>query len=431
MSETAPRPRSAALLERAERLMPGGVNSPVRAFRAVGGNPPFIASAEGAYLTDEDGNRYVDYVGTWGPAILGHAHPAVVEAVQTAAARGMSFGAPTAAEVEMAERVADFFPSMEMLRMVNSGTEATLSALRLARGFTGRDGIVKFEGNYHGHSDSLLVKAGSGAVTFGEPDSAGVPADLARHTITLAYNDADALRALFEARGDALACVILEPVCGNMGVIPPEPAFLEALVEVTKAHGALLIFDEVMTGFRVARGGAQERFGVKPDLTCLGKIVGGGLPVGAYGGRADVMSKISPLGPVYQAGTLSGNPLGMAAGLATLAAIDADAGFYQRLESLTAGLCAGLREIAESKGVPVQVQQVGSMFTLFFSEAPVRDFESAQAADHARFGRYHRAMLAEGIYLPPSGYEACFVSARHGEAEVEATLAAARRAIEV
>lgn len=421
--------KSKALLKRAEGLMPGGVNSPVRAFNAVGGNPPFIESAQGAWLTDADGNRYVDYVGTWGPAILGHAHPEVIAAITAAASRGTSFGAPTAAEVEMAEIVRDFVPSVEMMRMVSSGTEACMSALRLARGFTGRDGIVKFEGCYHGHADSLLVKAGSGLATFGEPSSAGVPADLAKHTYTLPFNDPAALEALFEAHGDQLSCVILELVCGNMGVIPPSDAFVEALRTIPAKYGALLIVDEVMTGFRVDLGGAQARYGLDPDITCLGKVVGGGLPAGIYGGKASIMAKISPLGPVYQAGTLSGNPLATAAGLTTLQLLKTP-GLFAGVCATTQELCEGLQRVLDKKGIAGQIQRVGTMFTLFFSEQPIVDFETAKASDHARFGRYHRSMLEQGIYLPPSGYEACFVSAAHGEAEVERTLKAAEVALD-
>ena len=418
---------SRALLERAEKVMPGGVNSPVRAFRAVGGHPPFIASAHGAWLTDVDGRRYVDYVGTWGPAILGHAHPEVVAAVCAAAGRGTSFGAPTAAEVDMAECVQRFFPSIEMMRMVSSGTEATMSALRLARGFTGRDDIVKFDGCYHGHGDSLLVKAGSGAITFGVPDSGGVPPDLAQHTLSLPFNDAAALNALFAERGDTIAAVIFEPVAGNMGVIPPEPDFLATLQEVAHANGALIICDEVMTGFRVAPGGAQELYGFTPDLTCLGKVVGGGLPVGVYGGRADVMQHIAPLGSVYQGGTLSGNPLATAAGLATLRILETPH-LFERIAETTKTLCDGIEAIAAEKNVEVQVQRVGTMFTVFFADAPVRNFADSMATDHARFALLHQALLREGVYLPPSGYEACFVSAAHGPHEVELTLSAIRRA---
>lgn len=419
---------SEALLSRAEALMPGGVNSPVRAFRAVGGHPPFIASAEGCRLTDVDGNVYIDYVGTWGPAILGHSHPKITEAVCAAAQRGTSFGAPTAAEVDMAARIQDFFPSMEMLRLVNSGTEATMSALRVARGYTGRDVVIKFEGCYHGHGDSFLVKAGSGLATFGEPDSAGVPKALAELTLTLPYNDHEALAKTFAEKGDQIACVALELVTGNMGVIEPTEAFRKALVELTQKHGAVLLVDEVMTGFRVSRSGAQGLYGVEPDLTCLGKIVGGGMPLAVYGGKAEIMRCVSPLGAVYQAGTLSGNPVATAAGMAALSLLD-EPSLYPRLEKTAAEICAGLEQVFGEAGVPVTIQRVGSMFTVFFTDKPVMNFTDVSACDHARFGKFHRAMLEAGIYLPPSGYEACFVSGVHGEAEVEATLAAAREAV--
>ena len=419
--------RSAELFEAAKALMPGGVNSPVRAFKAVGGMPLFISRALGAYLYDEDGQRYLDYMCTWGPAILGHAHPDVVAAVKTAVERGASFGAPTAAEVEMAQTVRRFMPSMEMMRMVSSGTEACMSAVRLARGYTGREGIVKFEGCYHGHVDSLLVKAGSGGATFGTPDSAGVPASFAQHTYTLPYNDADALAALFAEKGEQIAGVILEAVTGNMGVIKPNDAFLAALQDLTKEHGAVLIFDEVMTGFRVTAGGAQAAFGIKPDLTCLGKVVGGGLPVGIYGGRADIMKCISPLGPVYQAGTLSGNPLATAAGLATLQKLD-EPGVFESVESSARALEEGLNSIIERLNLTAVVQRAGTMLTLFFADTLPQNFTEVAACDHERFARFHRAMLAEGVYLPPSGYEAWFVSLAHGEAEIQATLAAAERA---
>lgn len=420
--------RSAELLQQASALMPGGVNSPVRAFRSVGGAPPFIRSAEGAWLTDEDGNRYVDLVGTWGPAILGHAHPATIEAVIAAAQHGTSFGAPTAAEVEFAEQVRAAFPSIEMMRMVSSGTEACMSAARVARGSTGRDGIVKFEGCYHGHADTFLVKAGSGLAEFGNPNSAGVPADVAKHTFTLRYNDIAALDALFAARGGEIAGVILEAVSGNMGVIVPDAAWIERLTALCKAHGALLIFDEVMTGFRVHRGGAQGLLGVDPDLTCLGKVVGGGMPVGVYGGKAEHMRKVAPLGPIYQAGTLSGNPLATAAGLATMKAF-AEPGVFERAETACSAIVAGLKAaIAETK-VAAVVQHVGTMFTLFFSDGPVRHFDDAAACDHERFARFHKQMLDLGVYLPPSGYEACFVSTTHGQAEVEQVVAAARTAL--
>lgn len=420
--------RSAALLSRASQLMPGGVNSPVRAFRSVGGAPPFIRSAEGAWLTDEDGNRYVDLVGTWGPAILGHAHPATLDAIIEAAKLGTSFGAPTAAEVDFAEAVRAAYPSMEMMRMVSSGTEACMSAARVARGSTGRDGIVKFEGCYHGHADSFLVKAGSGLAEFGNPNSAGVPADVAKHTFTLRYNDIAALEGLFEARGDEIAGVILEAVSGNMGVIVPDAAWIERLGALCKQHGALLIFDEVMTGFRVHRGGAQGLLGVDPDLTCLGKVVGGGLPVGVYGGKAEHMRKVAPLGPIYQAGTLSGNPLATAAGLATLKAF-AEPGVFEKAAAACDAIVAGLRAVIEEAGVDAVVQHVGTMFTLFFSATPVRNFDDAAACDHDRFRRFHQHMLDEGVYLPPSGYEACFVSTTHGEAEIRVVIEAARAAL--
>jgi len=419
--------RSNKLLNAAKKLMPRGVNSPVRAFRSVGGIPPFIREAKGAYLIDEDDNRYVDYVGTWGPAILGHAQADVVDAICKAAAKGTSFGAPTAAEVEMAQVIQGFFPSMEQMRMVSSGTEACMSALRVARGCTGRDGIVKFEGCYHGHADSLLVKAGSGGATFGVPDSAGVPASLAQHTYTLPFNDGDALRALFAEKGSELSCVIVEPVSGNMGVIPPTADFLRALQEVPRAHGALLIFDEVMTGFRVSRGGAQEFFGVDPDLTCLGKVVGGGLPVGVYGGKAEFMGQVSPTGPIYQAGTLSGNPLATAAGIATLRQLE-DPALFQHVEETALALQNGLAELARAFGISAVVQRMGTMLTVFFTELPPLNFQDVQACDHSRFGRFHGAMLDAGVYLPPSGYEAWFVSAAHGPAEIELTLDAAKAA---
>lgn len=420
--------RSAALLARASKLMPGGVNSPVRAFRSVGGAPPFIKAAQGAWLTDEDGNRYVDLVGTWGPAILGHAHPGTIEAIISAAGRGTSFGAPTAAEVDFAEAVRAVYPSMQMMRMVSSGTEACMSAARVARGSTGRDGIVKFEGCYHGHADTFLVKAGSGLAEFGNPNSAGVPADVARHTFTLRYNDIEALDGLFAARGGEIAGVILEAVSGNMGVIVPDTAWIERLVALCKQHGALLIFDEVMTGFRAHRGGAQGLFGVDPDLTCLGKVVGGGLPVGVYGGKAEHMSKVAPLGPIYQAGTLSGNPLATAAGLATLDAFSKP-GVFEGAEAACTAIVEGLRSAIAETGVDAVVQHVGTMFTLFFSATPVRNFDDAAACDHDRFGRFHQAMLDLGVYLPPSGYEACFVSTMHGDAEITRVIEAARAAL--
>lgn len=417
------------LFERAVRHIPGGVNSPVRAFRAVGGGPIFVREAKGAEIVGVDGTRYVDYVGSWGPMILGHAHPEVVAAIQAAAARGTSYGAPTAAEVEMAELLCELVPSMDMVRLTSSGTEAVMGALRVARGFTGRDVVVKFDGCYHGGADYLLVKAGSGLATLGTPDSAGVPAAIAGTTTVLPYNDVEALGRLFETRGAELAAVILEPVVGNMGCVPPEPAFLEALVELTRRHGALLVFDEVMTGFRVSLGGAQYLYGVDPDLSCFGKIVGGGLPVGAYGGRREIMEKIAPAGPVYQAGTLSGNPLATAAGLTTLRLLREE-GVYDRLEKASAELEAIFVEGAAKAGVPCTVQRVGSMLTPFFVEGPVRSWADADRADRARFGRFHRALLEHGVYWPPSQFEAGFVSLAHDAEALEKTRRAARPAFE-
>ncbi len=413
--------------ERAERVLVGGVNSPVRAYRAVGGDPPFIRSASGARVTDEDGKTYIDYVGSWGPAILGHAAPAVLDAVREALGRGLSFGAPTLGEVELAEEVTRRMPSMEMVRFVSSGTEATMSALRLARGFSGRPLIVKFAGGYHGHSDCLLVQAGSGAATFGHPDSAGVPAEIVKHTVSAPYNDVAALRALFASHGQQIAAVIVEPVAGNMGCVPPEPGFLEAIVELCREHGALSIFDEVMTGFRVAPGGAQERYGLCPDLTCLGKILGGGMPMAAYGGRRDVMQKLAPLGPVYQAGTLSGNPLSVAAAMATLRGITGET--YKHLETQGQALETGLNEALKSAKVPGVVQRVGSMITLFFAEHRVTSWEDAKKADTQRFAEFHRGLREQGIYWPPSQFEAAFLSACHGPTEIEATIVAARTAL--
>jgi glutamate-1-semialdehyde 2,1-aminomutase len=402
---------SPELFERAQRYIPGGVNSPVRAFKGVGGTPIFIDRAEGAYLYDSEGRPYIDYVGSWGPMVLGHGHPEVVRAVQQQAARGISYGAPTELEIEMAERVCRLLPSIELLRLVNSGTEATMSAIRLARGFTGRDGLVKFEGCYHGHADALLVKAGSGALTLGVPTSPGVPADTARHTLTLDYNDLDSVARAFRQHGDRIAAVIVEPVAGNMNCVPPLPGFLEGLRALCDQYGAVLIFDEVMTGFRVALGGAQARYGVRPDLTTLGKVIGGGLPVGAFGGRRDIMEKLAPLGPVYQAGTLSGNPLAMAAGLKTLELISVP-GFFEALEQKTLELAKGLRVEAARAGLPFTTQQVGGMFGLFFTEAPaVQTYAQVMACDAARFRAFFHGMLARGVYLAPSAYEAGFVSA--------------------
>jgi glutamate-1-semialdehyde 2,1-aminomutase len=419
-------PKSVELLARAERIIPGGVNSPVRAFRSVGGKPVFVSRAEGAYLFGADGKRYTDYVGSWGPMILGHTHPAVVEAVTAAVKNGTSYGAPTELEVRFAEKVIELYPSIEMLRAVSSGTEACMAALRVARGFTGREAIVKFEGCYHGHADFLLVKAGSGALTFGVPDSAGVPVATAKSTLTAAYNDVPALEALFKERGKEIAAVIVEPVVGNMGVVAPEPGFLEAIVRLCKEHGSVSIFDEVMTGCRVARGGMQERAKIRPDMTCLGKIVGGGLPLAAYGGRREIMQKVAPIGPVYQAGTLSGNPIAVSAALALLELLDASV--YEKLEALGSRLERGLAEGAKKSGVDVCVQRVGSMLTPFFTKGPIRSFADAVRSDTARFGKWHGAMLAAGQYWPPSQYEAAFVSTAHTEADVDATIAAATAA---
>jgi glutamate-1-semialdehyde 2,1-aminomutase len=416
------------LFEESRRFFPGGVNSPVRAFRAVGGEPFFVASAQGATITDVEGRTYLDYVGSWGPMIVGHAHPQVVAALQKAAERGTSYGAPTPQETELARLVAEAFPSIERLRFVSSGTEACMSALRVARGFTGRDAIVKFDGCYHGHADSLLVKAGSGGITFGIPDSAGVPADLARHTLTVAYNDLDAVRQLFAEKGSAIAAVIVEPVAGNMGVVAPRPGFLEGLREATARHGALLIFDEVITGFRVGWGGAQGMFGVRPDLTCLGKIIGGGLPVGAYGGRGDVMECVAPLGPVYQAGTLSGNPLAMTAGIETLKLCRAP-GFYQALETRAGRLADGLAAAAQEAGVPLRGTRVGSMMTGFFTDREVVDYATARTADAKRYAAFFRGMLERGVSLAPSQFEAAFVSAAHTDTDIDHTLTAARAAL--
>jgi len=420
---------SSELFAEARRWIPGGVNSPVRAFRAVGGDPIFIRRAEGAYLIDEDGQRYVDYVGAWGPAIVGHAHPEVVAAVQAAAGDGLGFGAPTVAETRLAETLCRLVPSLERVRMVNSGTEATLSAVRLARAFTGRDKIVKFEGCYHGHVDALLVKAGSGALTFGTPTSPGVPKAVVDDTLVLDYNDLEQAHEAFARSGGGIAAVIVEPVAGNMNCVPPAAGFLEGLRELCDRHGALLIFDEVMTGFRVALGGAQSLYGVSPDLTTLGKVIGGGLPVGAFGGRAEIMEQLSPAGPVYQAGTLSGNPLATAAGLATLRLI-AEPGFFDRLSAATRRLVDGLKAAAEEAGLPLAAHQVGGMFGLFFSDQPqVSRFEQVMACDTERFRRFFHGMLAEGVYLAPSAFEAGFVSGAHGEEAIEATLEAARRVL--
>jgi len=419
--------QSETLFDRAQKVIPGGVNSPVRAFKGVGGTPLFIARAEQAYLFDADGKRYIDYVGSWGPMIAGHSNPEIIAAVQEAIGRGLSYGAPTAIEVDMAERIGEIMPSIEMVRMVNSGTEATMSAIRLARGYTGRDNIVKFEGGYHGHGDSLLVKAGSGALTFGEPNSPGVPADLAKHTLTLDYNNSDQVRELFAAQGDSIACIIVEPVSGNMNCIPPVPGFLETLREVCDEHGALLIFDEVMTGFRVAFGGAQEVYNIKPDLTTLGKIIGGGMPVGAFGGRRDVMERLAPTGPIYQAGTLSGNPIAMTAGLKTLEIISRD-GFYEDLERKSARMVEGMLEVAKANNIALSSNRVGAMFGLFFTEEPkVTNYQQVTACNIDRFNRFFHGMLDHGVNLAPSAYEAGFVSAAHTDQDIDEALEAANK----
>ncbi len=419
--------RSEALFTEAQRHLAGGVDSPVRAFRAVGGTPRFIARARGASVWDVDDNRYVDYLASWGPLIAGHAHPGVVAAIQEAATRGTSYGAPTEAEVDLAALIQQAFPSIDLLRFVNSGTEATMTALRLARAFTGRDLILKFDGGYHGHADGLLVRAGSGPLTLGQPDSPGVPSSAASQTLSVAYNDLVAVRDAFAAHPRQIAALIVEPVAGNMGVVPPEAGFLEHLREMTRETGTLLIFDEVITGFRVALGGAQQRFGLRPDMTCLGKIVGGGLPVGAYGGRAEIMQQVSPLGPVYQAGTLSGNPLAMAAGLATLRLLT-EPGVYDHLEHLASRLVEGLSEAAEVAGVAYTSNRVGSMFTGFFTDRAVTDYASAQHASTRRYARFFHAMLDRGVYLAPSQFEAGFVSLAHTDADIDMTLNAAAAA---
>ncbi|MFW5427097.1 MAG: glutamate-1-semialdehyde 2,1-aminomutase [Methylophagaceae bacterium] len=415
------------LFSQAQQHIPGGVNSPVRAFNGVGGDPIFFREGKGAWITDEEGKRYIDYIGSWGPMVLGHADANVISAVQSAAANGLGFGAPTSIEIEMAETLCRLVPSMELVRMVSSGTEATMSAIRLARGFTGRDKIVKFEGCYHGHADSLLVKAGSGALTLGEPSSAGVPASLAEHTLTLTYNNIDSVRECFAELADQIACIIVEPVAGNMNCIPPQDGFLQGLREICDQSGAVLIFDEVMTGFRVALGGAQQHYDVKPDLTTLGKIVGGGLPVGAFGGKREVMECIAPLGPVYQAGTLSGNPVAMAAGLATLAGVQAP-DFHKNLSATAEKLVTGLKALADKAGIPLATNQVGGMFGIFFTdEDEVTSFEQVVVCDQERFKKFFHGMLEQGVYLAPSSYEAGFVSAAHGDAEIQATLDAAEK----
>ena len=422
--------KSAAAFEEAKKLMPGGVNSPVRSYRSVDCNPPFIARAEGSHIFDIDGNEYIDYVGSWGPMVVGHAHPQVVKALQEAATRGTSYGAPTLIESQLAKKVMEVYPSMEVIRMVNSGTEATMSALRLARGYTGRNKIVKFIGCYHGHSDSLLVKAGSGMATFGVPDSPGVTPGTAQDTITIPYNDFEAFKAVFAEQGAEIAAVIVEPVAGNMGLVLPQPGYLDLLRKVTTEHGALLIFDEVMCGFRASLGGAQAAYAVKPDLTCLGKIIGGGLPVAAYGGRRDIMEKVSPAGPVYQAGTLSGNPLAMTAGLETLKIITAppepgEPDYSRVLTIRTKKLVLGVAQKAKEAGVTLQVQQAGSMFGFFFSDKEVTDYETSAAADQEAFKVWFKAMLEQGIYLAPSQFETLFMSGAHTDEEIDRTIEAA------
>ncbi len=428
-SSTRPLAVSRELQRRAEGLLPGGVDSPVRAFRAVGGDPPFVVRAEGASLWDADGNRYIDYFGSWGPMILGHAEPHIVAAVQQAAARGTSFGASTPEEAELASLVQRAFPSIEMLRFVNSGTEATMSAIRLARAFTGRNLFIKFEGCYHGHADALLVKAGSGVATLGIPGSAGVPAAATQHTLALPFNDIAAVEAAFARFPEQIACIIVEPIVGNAGCILPAPGYLEALRRITQRDGALLIFDEVMTGFRVALGGAQQLYRITPDMTCLGKILGGGLPCGAFGGRADILQMLAPLGPVYQAGTLSGNPLAMAAGIAAIRQLlERQSEIYPQLEQVARQVVQGVAELAADAGIPISVNRSGAMWTWFFQADPVTDFDSAARSDTAAFASFHRSMLDQGVWLPPSQFEAAFLSTAHGPAEVEQTLAAAKRA---
>ena len=422
--------KSESLFSRAQSVIPGGVNSPVRAFRAVGGKPLFIERGNGSHIWDADGNEYIDYVGSWGPLIFGHRPAEVLDALQEVLKIGTSFGAPTAREVDLAELICEIVPSVEKVRLVCSGTEATMAAIRVARGFTGRERIIKFDGCYHGHGDSLLVKAGSGVATLGLPDSPGVPAGLAELTTVLAFNDKEALKQEFAARGNEIACVIIEPVVGNMGTVAPEPGFLELLREVTKASGTILIFDEVMTGFRLALGGAQEKYGIKPDMTTMGKVIGGGLPVGAYGGRADIMNKVAPAGPIYQAGTLSGNPLAVSAGLATLKRLQKERPFA-RLEALGARLEAGILVAIKKTGTAATFNRVGSMYTLFFTSEHVRDFTTAKTCDTQRFNKFFHSMLEQGIYLPPSQFEAAFISAAHTDADIDRTIAAVEKALSV
>ncbi|MCA1766693.1 MAG: glutamate-1-semialdehyde 2,1-aminomutase [Idiomarina sp.] len=420
--------RSEELYTQAQLSIPGGVNSPVRAFNGVGGSPIFFERAEGAYMYDADGKRYIDYVGSWGPMILGHNHPAVLEATLQAAKRGLSFGTPTEVEITMAETIRKIVPSIEKVRMVNSGTEATMTAIRLARGYTGRDKILKFEGNYHGHADSLLVKAGSGALTLGVPNSPGIPEDFAKHTLTVTYNDIESVKQIFAEMGDEIACIIVEPVAGNMNCIPPVDGFLEGLRSLCDDHGSVLIFDEVMTGFRVAPGGAQERYNIKPDLTTLGKVIGGGMPVGAFGGKKEVMDYIAPVGPVYQAGTLSGNPVAMSAGLAALQQLSTP-GLYDQLYQRVDTLLNGLQERADRAGVPMTTNRAGSMFGFFFTEEPeVTTFAQATKCNMEHFKTFYHAMLEQGVYLAPSAFEGGFMSAAHSEEDIQATLDAAEKA---
>jgi len=416
--------KSESLFQAAKTVLPGGVNSPVRAFKGVGGTPRFISRAQGARIYDVDGNAYIDYVGSWGPMIVGHAHPQVVQAVQAAVANGASYGAPTEVETELANMVIDAVPSVEMVRFVNSGTEATMSALRLARAFTGRSKIIKFEGGYHGHADMLLAQAGSGVTTLGLPDSPGVPKETVGNTLLAKYNNLDSVKSLFDAHPEAIAAIIVEPVAGNMGVIPPRPGFLQGLRELTQKSGAVLIFDEVMSGFRVAYGGAQSLFDITPDLTCLGKVIGGGFPVGAYGGRKDIMQMVAPAGPVYQAGTLSGNPVAMTAGIETLTILQ-QPGTYDKLERLSAQLSDGLKTAAEGAGVSIFQTRVGAMACMFFTETEVTDFDSAKTSNTDRYGKFFHSMLQQGVYFAPSQFEAAFVSLAHSEADIDKTCAAA------
>ncbi len=423
--------RSEKLFEKAKRLIPGGVNSPVRAFRSVEASPLFIARASGSKVYDADGHEYIDYVSSWGPMILGHAHPAVVRAISRAARKGTSYGAPTEMEIRMAEMIRRAIPSIEMVRMVSSGTEAVMSAIRLARGYTGREKIIKFEGCYHGHADSLLVKAGSGVATLGIPGSPGVPAKLAELTIHLPFNDSAAVRSAVDRQGDEIACIIVEPVAGNMGVVPPRPGFLETLRKITESRGIVLIFDEVITGFRLTYGGYQNLIGIEPDLTCLGKIIGGGLPVGAFGGKKKIMEMLAPLGPVYQAGTLSGNPLAMAAGVATLKRLRDDRALYERIDGMAATLCGEMKQLFAEKGLPAFFHRTGSMFTAFFTRLEVFDFATASSSDTKHFARFFRGMLSRGVYLAPSQFEAAFISDAHGHDDIDRTLSACAETLRV